>query len=538
MIALIFLLSCHPTEPPIPVATPIPLNDLELLRRLSLDIRGVVPTSDEISMLQDNPESLTLLRDEFLEDPRFSDRMVSFWGEQWHTLIDVFDIVYFDYHLSPQEEYIFERSVGEEPLRLLAYVASENKPWSEVVTADYTLSNDLLQELWPLTFVDPDDESEWKPARYTDGRPPVGVIATNGLWWRYTTDESNMNRSRAAAISRLLLCEDILARPVTFSSIELEELISGNTNSATLSNPECLACHSTLDPMATTLFGFWWLSLYSTIEETSYHPEREALGEEYLETQSAYFGEPIDGLADMGHMLANDPRLYTCAVDTIAKGLWRRPVTPEDRPTLHQHWIRFMNGGTEIKELIRSITDGEEYRTGDFDIDPTPAQNKRYRSSAMLPPEILASSVEDITGFRWELNGFDLMLSDDVGYRTLSGGVDGLYVFQPQDQPGLTWALSIKRMTQLAGRHVSENDLNSDRPKLLTLVTQSTRPHQPEFRDQLEEIHFRIFSTPASEDWLSETTEAWDTIDLMVGSEEAWVSIISMSLRDPRFLFY
>ena len=54
-------------------------------------------------------------------------------------------------------------------------------------------------------------------ARYTDGRPAAGVLATNGLWWRYTTTDSNMNRTRAAAISRLLLCEDFMARPVSFA---------------------------------------------------------------------------------------------------------------------------------------------------------------------------------------------------------------------------------------------------------------------------------------------------------------------------------
>ena len=93
-----------------------------------------------------------------------------------------------------------------------------------------------------------------------------------------------------------------------FSTLELEDIGTGDATSATLTNPSCLACHSTLDPMASTLFGFWWLSLYSTIEETSYHPEREALGEEYLQTESAYYGEPIDGLADLGPMIANDPR--------------------------------------------------------------------------------------------------------------------------------------------------------------------------------------------------------------------------------------
>lgn len=534
----LFFHACHPPEPPPPVATPVLLDDVQLLRRLSLDLRGTMPTPSEVLRLESDPDELEVLRDEFLDSSRFQDRFVSFLSEQWHTTVDVFDIVYFDYHLDPEQEHTFERMVGEEPLRLLAHVAANDLPWSEVVTADYTLTTDLLSDIWPLEEVEGTPESNWYKARYTDGRPPVGVIATNGLWWRYTTDESNMNRSRAAAISRLLLCEDILARQVSFTTLELEDVGTGDASNATLTNPSCLACHSTLDPMASTLFGFWWLSLYSTIEETSYHPEREVLGEAYLQTDAAYFGEPIDGLADLGPMIANDPRLYSCAVDTLATALWRRAPTPDDQPVLHEHWLAFINGETKIKPLIRSITDGDEYRVGGFDIEPDPTLNARYRSSAMLSPDLLASSVEELTGYRWVEDGFDMLQSDEIGFRSLAGGVDGLNTFQPQSEPGLTWTLTVQRFSQLAGQHVAENDLDGSEPVLLTLVTEQTRPYEASFREQLQDIHFRFYSTSATDKWLDEMTELWDTVDLLAGPYEAWASIISLSLRDPRFVFY
>lgn len=535
---MIWLIACHPPPPPLPVATPIQLDDIQLLRRLSLDLRGTLPTVEEVSRLENNPQELNVLRDEFLEDERFKDRVVSFFSEQWHTTIDVFDVVYFDYHLDPEEEFTFERSVGEEPLRLIAHVAALDLPWSETVLADYTLANQMLMNIWPLEAQAETSETSWFQAKYTDGRPPVGLLATNGLWWRYTTDDSNMNRSRAAAISRLMLCEDILARPVSFSTLELEDIGTGDASSATLTNPSCLACHSTLDPMASTLFGFWWLSLYSTIEETSYHPEREALGEEYLQTESAYFGEPIDGLADLGPMIANDPRFYSCAVETMAKAFWRRPITPEDRPVLHEHWLNFMNGETKIKSLIRSITDGEEYRIGDFDIEPSPEISARYRSSAMLSPDQLASSVESLTGFRWVVDGFDMMTSDELGFRSLAGGVDGLNTFQPQPNPGITWVFTLQRFSQLAGQYVAENDLDGENPVLLTLVTDETRFYEAAFVQQLRELHMRIFSTPASEEWIEEMTFLWEEVDLMEGPTQAWASVVSLNLRDPRFVFY
>ena len=119
-----------------------------------------------------------------------------------------------------------------------------------------------------------------------------------------------------------------------------------------------------------------------------------------------------------------------------------------------------MNGETKIKSLIRSITDGDEYGIGDFDIEPSPEIGARYRSSAMLSPDQLASSVEALTGFRWVVDGFDMMTSDELGFRSLAGGVDGLNTFQPQPNPGITWVFTLQRFSQLAGQYVA-----SDGPK-------------------------------------------------------------------------
>ena len=154
-------------------------------------------------------------------------------AERWWTRVDVFDIVYHDYQLDPLEEHHFERSVGEEPLRLMAHVAVNDLPWTEIVTADYTLANEMLLDLWPLQERET-GQSGWRTATWTDGRPAAGVLATNGLWWRYITNRSNMNRARAAAISRLLLCEDMLARPISFagSDVDLSDLETAISTSA------------------------------------------------------------------------------------------------------------------------------------------------------------------------------------------------------------------------------------------------------------------------------------------------------------------
>ncbi len=175
MILLLLGTSCHPESPEASLQL-LPLSDPQRLRRASLDLRGVLPSADELDQVAEDGSAFAALRDDYLADPAFEERLVTLLSERWRTRVDVFDIVYQDYGLPPEEEFNFERSVGEEPLRLMAHVAAEDLPWTEIVTADYTLANELLAEIWPLDY--PDGESGWQKAYYTDGRPAAGVLAS------------------------------------------------------------------------------------------------------------------------------------------------------------------------------------------------------------------------------------------------------------------------------------------------------------------------------------------------------------------------
>ena len=159
----------------------IPLEGGRLLRRISLDIRGVLPTIEELEQASISPEAFEELWPQWLDDPRFEERLVDLFAEQWLTRVDDYNVTYLDFHLDESLEYEFLRSVGEEPLRLVAKVVVDDLPFSEIVTADYMYSTDLLGEIWPIDREDSEDE--WSTSYWTDDRPPAGVIASNGLWW-------------------------------------------------------------------------------------------------------------------------------------------------------------------------------------------------------------------------------------------------------------------------------------------------------------------------------------------------------------------
>jgi hypothetical protein len=535
---MLLLLACTGGAPP--VATVDPLVSLEaplLLRRMSLDLRGALPTVQELDAVEADATRLDGLRDDYLDDPRLEGRLITLFAESFHTRLDEFEVQYYDYDLEPTQEYAFESAVGEEPLRLMAHVALTDAPWSDIVTADYTMANELLAGIWPIEY--PDGESGWTEARYTDGRPAAGILATNGLWWRYVTNTSNQNRSRAAAISRLLLCYDMLSRPVTLSGAVSSLTDEDGVATAIRTNPGCVACHGAIEPLAASMFGFWVATSYNPLELSSYHAEREAMAEDQLHVTPGYFGQPIEGLVDLGGAVASDPRFWQCGAQSAAEMLWRRPSEIGDFDRIEDLRTGFIGTGGLYRPLLAAVTDTPEYRAGGFSDGATDADRTREMTYRMLTAEQLADAVEDLTNFRWEYDGFDQLANDDLGYRVLAGGVDGYAVGRAQTEPGITWSLVIKRLSQAAAAHAVQAELTDGGPRtLFPTVSIDDRPGTASFDADLKAIHWRMYARRPDADRLAAYAALWEATEAEDGAAAAWSNLISVMIRDPEFVGY
>jgi hypothetical protein len=505
-----------------------------LLRRISLDLRGLLPTLAELDQVEADPTALETMRDAWLTDPRFEQRLVEIFAEQWHTQVDEFLVTYREYQAlasSPGIEYPFERSVGEEPLRLMAHLAATDRPFSEILTADFTLANELLASIWDLEFA---EEGEgWRKARYRDGRPAAGVLATNGLWWRYHTTVSNYNRGRVAALVRLLVCEDYLSRPVSLEEASIAE--GEAVEDALRANPYCMGCHASIDPIASALFGFYSLNEYSIFEIDRYHPEREPLGALLLDTAPEWFGTPVSDLAGLGRAIADDPRFPTCVVKRMSQALWRRAPDLDDFSQIEALRQSFLASGLQLKALVRAITDTPIYRAG-ATVEGTESTVR------LLGAPRLASMVEDLTGFTWEYQGFDLMRSDTYGYRILAGGVDGIYVSQPQATPSLTWLLVTQRLAEGASSVVIEG-FGSGNNSLFGAVDDSHSPGDAAFETSLENLVQRLTGEKATEEHLVLLRSLWTEAagpdpESFNGASRGWRCVLMALLQDPEVLSY
>jgi hypothetical protein len=532
-VILSLLLACaHDPEPP--AAIP-PMSDAALLERISLDVRGVRPTTAELDRLDADPAALDALIDEYLHDPRFRGRVADLWSEIWLTRSETWPVTVDQVGLQGVSEPAFDDAIGSEPLQILGEIADRDLAYTDLVTADWTMSNEITAAIWPI---DRPDGDGWQRSTYTDGRPAAGVLATNSFYWRYTSTESNANRKRANQISRILLCHDYLTTPIEFDR-NINLLDGDAVSDALRTDPGCLACHASLDPIASYSFGFWWYS-DAPADMVRYHPDRELRWRDYTGVPPAWYGDPGDDLRDLGQQIAGDNRFVECAVQQSWELLLRRESTLDDTERLSQIRDAFLDGGLTVRSMVRAVVDSPEYRAGAT--ADTAAVPKK-----LVTPDLLESQIEDLTGFRWTYYDYDMLKSDVAGFRTLAGGVDGYTVTRSATAPNATIVLVQERLAEAASDWCVTKDTDAiavgAEPHLFDVVDFSETPDTD--RDamiaQIQSLHRRIFGTTVAADGpeVEANLALWaDLYAIDHSPVNAWKGVLTALLRDPDLLLY
>ncbi|MFT6145502.1 MAG: hypothetical protein ACJAZO_003779 [Myxococcota bacterium] len=525
LLSCILLTSCGSAN----VVEPLPAN--ELLTRLSLDIRGVRPSADEYERVLDDPEAIEVLVDDYLQDPGFGPRVMDLWSEVYLTRSEGYEVGPDSFSVTAAA---FYSSIGEEPLRILERVATEDLPYTDVVTADWTMANPTTASLWQTDY--PTAQTGWQPAQYTDGRPHSGILTTNGMWWRYGSTDSNANRKRANQVSRIFLCNDYLVRPIDFDR-NVNLLDQDAVEDALRTNPGCVNCHVSLDPLASYFWGFYYVDSESAVDTVPYHPEREAQWRTRTGVAPGFYGEPGYTLADLGQQIAADNRFPECAVQQTWELFLRRDAAELDAQSLSRHRDAFLSDGMTLRSLIRSVVDSPEYRSG-------PTDEAGYVPRKMATAALLSSQIEGLTGFTWTRNGIDVMSSDRVGFQTLAGAPDGDTVTASSRIPNATLLLVQERLAEAAATTVARQDQEDPaNARLFERIdfTETPDTDRTVMVEQVQDLHLAVYGRRIAPD--GPETDAnlalWSELyGVTHDTKTAWAGVLAVLLRDPDFLFY
>lgn len=510
------------------------------LIRLSLDLRGVRPSEAELVAIEANPALYEDFVDRYLQDPRFLDAVEALFNQRFLTRTGDFGFDAGEAGLVDVSDERVADSVNDEPLRLIRYITEHDLDWAWVVTADHSMADPMTAAVWGM---ERDAGAGWQVARYTDGRPHAGVLSMTTMWTRYPSAGVNANRHRANTVSRVLLCDDYLSRPVSFSRTQVDALTTGDPNEVIANTPTCQSCHSSLDPLASHFFGFWWEVEGGLADQTTYRPEDEPLWQDQFGRSGAYFGLPTANLDELGAALADDQRLYDCAARTVWEGLSQRKAEDADWAELRGHRDAFVAGGRTVRALVRSVVVSPEYRAGEV-LDATRAE--RVPVNKLVSPAQLADTIAAKTGYRWTFGGRDALHRNERGLAVLAGGIDSRTVVERATEPGVGLVFIQERLAQAAAWHVARADLAAGREGDAVLLAYVTAEDTPEsapdaFDAQIRSLYLDITGLPLPEDApeVAELTALWKQVYAVEASATAaWAAIVSVVLRDPTLLLY
>ncbi|MCB9745062.1 MAG: DUF1588 domain-containing protein [Alphaproteobacteria bacterium] len=519
MVALTLLLACAGPET-------TPQERVSVLTRASLDLTGARPDLADLEAVRDDPEALEPLLDALVDREGFGEALLRLHAPLWGTRATRDDIDGSNLAIADEEGFL--TSLGEEPLRILAEVAEQDLPYPTLFTADWTVLDERLAPWHPAAY--PDDGLGWLRSMNTDGRPAAGVLASSGLWWRYQTTDSNANRGRANWISKVFLCNDTLERLILVED-EPDLVDEATTLDAIRHHPGCVSCHQALDPIGATLWGFDVQELLSPVGLTFYAPSRESTWLESGVYGQAWFGTPVDGLAQLSRVMAADPGVIECAVQTGFELLLQREATAADTETLTRHREAFLDADLTLRGLYRSLLDDPAYR--DFSDD---AELKLVSDAQLF------GQIEGLTGYRFTVGSRDPLRHDSFGLRSALAASRTFDINQLRTITPMT-AVARERLAAVASAAVAEADHGAAQPLLFSRVDFSETPITSEslMRQQLVDLHLQVLGQVVEADSaeVDETLALWSELFAAAGDTElAWAGVLEVLMRDVDFLAY
>jgi len=565
-----------------------PLSDTDRLIRASMVLRRIRPSVDELERVRADPEAYDEIIDDYLESDEYGLVIRDMWAQILLLRTDTFnqlpvlgDLRGHGYTL--QDVFV---SQTDEPLRLVEHIVMNDKPFTEIVTADYVLVDDLNARMYGLPY-DFDSSETWQMSTWNDERPKAGLLSSAEVWRRFESDGSNFHRGRANMVARELLCEDFDTRDILVAGgIDIADEFE--VANAVQNVDACIGCHQALDPLAAYFWGYMQLVHRNAVRDAilgdcapfdyadgndpPYGPNHlpeyfcypikqySAFMEDEWEfwqlRPPSYYGKPAKDLRDVGFLIAEDPRFSQCMARQFYGYL--NQLSAVDVP--YEIAIRlqgdFEDSGFSAKALTKAVVTDEafgSYATNEDQLHPV------VSIKAIRPAEY-AATIEDLTGYRWwaladkgdcatrSINGtecwgdVDLSTTDLFGFRSMQGGIDALNITQPTFTVTPTKMLSSQMLASDAAQWLVDNDFatDADGRRLLGLVEADTTD-EDQVRAQLAWLTLRILGQWVEPDSpeIDQRYALWETgLAARGDASGAWTLSLIAYFQDPRMLFY
>jgi len=559
------------------------LDDVDFLIRVSTALRGIRPSLEELEAVSADPGALDGIVDGYLESPQFLEVMKDLHAEMLLLRTDATPQLPALGILDGENSASMYRSTTNEPLELITHIIGNDRPYTEVVTADYLMADRLVADIYGLDF--DEDGPEWQVSRYLDGRPAAGLLTSPEMMLRHESNAANFHRARANMVASAFLCEDFNDRDIAVEGgIDIADEFE--VANAVRTHPSCVNCHQALDPLAAYFWGFrgtihgneivqaydadcsWdysrgqfptlgpsFLPQYYCYPLKQYTVADEGEWQTWDLREPSFYGKPADTLTEVGQLIAEDPRFAQCMSRQFFGWMAHLELDEVPMETVVSLQEAFEASGFDAKALAKAVVMHESFRAAAED---GPSGGHLVARMRAIRPEQYARTIEDFTGYRWyvDVDGLacetgikgnecwgtvDLSVSDRYGFRTMAGGIDGYYTVRPVHVPtpmkllvsgqlafeAAAWAVEVESALPPAQRRVFTEIDPADADETAA-------------RAQLALWHARLFGELSPDP--EEIDASWalfsDLLETPDGDpQRAWKLTLGALLQDPRMLW-
>ncbi|MFM8469322.1 MAG: hypothetical protein ACKODH_05040, partial [Limisphaerales bacterium] len=219
----------------------------------------------------------------------------------------------------------YRHSLLAEPMKLVEHIVRNNRPFTELVTADYWMLSPYsargygnFNELKDK-FKDPKNPEEFIAVKLkaltgrskdqnqesaTGFYPHAGLLGSFQYLTRYPTTETNRNRQRARVFFLHFLGVDVLELAARVGDAAA---VQAKFENPTMQASECVVCHKTLDPIAGLFQDYWRFADAGVYGKRKGGWFADMFGPGY-EGEDLPEGERWRALQWLGERTAKDPR--------------------------------------------------------------------------------------------------------------------------------------------------------------------------------------------------------------------------------------
>lgn len=471
---------------------------LRTFRKAALQLNGRMPTTDELQrLLDDGDDALPeLLADIMTEDAFFVrlkeifndvllvDKYLEFPGSSINRLgrYDFPRVREWFVQQSDEDRRLIGAAVAREPLDLIAHIVRRDRPFTEILTASYTVVNPYSAAIYETgtEFDDPTDPDEFREAvvrYYRDDvwhpLPHAGILTRPMFLNRFPTTPTNRNRGRTRMIMETFLATDIME----LSDRPVDPLASNGYAIPVMEDPGCTVCHQVIDPIAGAFMRFQEFD-----HQGEYHPDAEWYSDVFAPGYGNEVmppGEYDNAPAWLGQRIVADPRFPIAMARLIFHALTGQRVgafpgdasAPDFEQSLQRWQMQdavlqqladgFVTSNFNLKQLIADVVQTSYFRADDAQVGLSPEESlifAGFGSARLLIPEVMARKLEAVTSLPW--NRFDgkPVLSND--YNILYGGIDSDQVIDRLTDPNgvmtnVVWRMANHMACELAAWQLS-----------------------------------------------------------------------------------